>query len=198
MTGMRAPGRGTPLDDEEVESADAPAAGWLSPATAPAHRSARRGHRVGWRLIVVGVALVAAVGFLLYEGIGTSLNYYVTVRQALAERASLSGRTVRLQGIVVPGTIRHHGTTVAFTVAEPGDRRLQVPVVNHGIPPQLFKKGIPVIVQGTFSGATFVSDQLLVDHTGNYLPQRDGPRNASSAATGGKAAAASSAAAAAR
>lgn len=155
--------------------------GWLAPATGPATRGGRRTGRrgAGWRLGLVGVVLAAAVGFLLYKGIGTSLNYYVTVRQALAERGSLAGKTFRLKGIVVPGTISHHGTTVSFTISQPGDHHLQVPVVNHGNPPQLFKKGIPVIVQGHFAGSTFESTQLLVDHTGNYLPQRDGPRNPS-------------------
>lgn len=129
-------------------------------------------------MALVGVVLLAAVGFLLYKGIGSSLDYYVTVRQALAERTSLAGKTFRLQGIVLPGTVTHHGTTVDFTVAQVGDRRLRVPVVNHGQPPQLFRAGVPVIVQGGFHGGTFVSDQLIVDHTGNYSPQRDGPRSA--------------------
>lgn len=182
--------QGAPAGADEAESDDAAAApaspsgapGWLAPATGPGPRSRGAGRRVGWRLGLVGLVLAGAVGFLLYKGLGTSLNYYVTVRQALSERGSLAGKTFRLQGIVVPGTISHHGSTVAFSVAQAGDRRLQIPVVNRGNPPQLFKKGIPVIVQGHFTGSTFESSQLLVDHTGNYLPQRDGPRNPARAA----------------
>ncbi len=158
---------------------------WLTPATAPVggRRGARpaavttRGRGVRPRHVVVGAVLLAAIGFLLFKGIGTSLDYYVTVRQALAEQGSLHGKTIRLKGIVMPGTISHHGTTVDFTVAQEGDRSLRIPVIEHGSPPQLFREGVPVIVQGRFTGATFVSDQVIVDHTGNYSPERDGPRS---------------------
>ena len=124
------------------------------------------------------MVLVAAVVFLLVKGIGTSLDYYVTVKQALAQRTSLAGKTFRLRGIVAPGTVHHQGSVVDFAVEQSHQR---IDVVEHGSPPQLFKVGIPVIVQGRFQGTTFVSDQVIVDHTGNYLPQRDGPRSAGSA-----------------
>jgi cytochrome c-type biogenesis protein CcmE len=180
------PGEGLPGGTTVVSTAAVSAAGSGANRAAPAPgvptRTRWGGRRPGWRLGLVGVVLVAAVGFLLYKGIGTSLDYYVTVRQALDRHGSLVGKTFRLQGIVVPGTISHHGDTVAFTIAQPGDRHLQIPVVNQGNPPQLFKKGVPVIVQGHFTGSTFESTQLLVDHTGNYSPQRDGPRNGGSSA----------------
>ncbi len=158
---------------------------WLTPATAPVggRRGARpaagstSGRGLRPRYVVVGAVLLAAIGFLLFKGIGTSLDYYVTVRQALAEQGSLHGKTFRLKGIVMPGTISHHGTTVDFTVAQEGDRSLRIPVIEHGSPPQLFREGVPVIVQGRFTGTTFVSDQVIVDHTGNYSPERDGPRS---------------------
>jgi cytochrome c-type biogenesis protein CcmE len=156
--------------------------GWLAPA--PPGRSGRRSptrRRASWRLWAVAVLLAAAAGFLLYKGIGTSLNYYVTVRQALADRTKLAGRTFRLKGIVQPGTVQHHGDIVDFTVAEGRDR---IAVENVGEPPQLFQVGIPVIVQGTFVGSTFVSHEVIVDHTGNYLPSRDGPLPRSSASGG--------------
>lgn len=154
-----------------------PDGSWLAPATRPTAGHRSRSRRPSWRLLSVGAVLVAAVGFLLYKGIGTSLDYYVTVRQALAEQGSLHGKTFRLQGIVLPGTVARHGRIVDFTVAQEGDRRLQVPVVQHGSPPELFKAGVPVIVQGHFSDGRFVSDQVIVDHTGNYSPERDGPRS---------------------
>lgn len=160
------------LDPGEEESTDA---SWLQPATAPqgsgkvgpsaAQRAKRRTVR---RLAIFGVVLVAAVSFLLFKGIGTSLNYYVTIHQALSERSSLAGKTFRLRGIVESGSVQNHGSLVDFTI-EQGDQRIAVE--NHGSPPQLFQVGIPVIVQGHFDGTTFVSHQVIVDHTGNYAPQ---------------------------
>lgn len=160
------------LDPGEEESTDA---NWLQPATAP-ERTSRRGatpversrRRTVRRLAAFGVILLGAVGFLLFKGIGTSLNYWVSIHQALAERSSLAGKTFRLRGIVVAGSVHSHGSLVDFTIEQGAQR---IAVENHGSPPQLFQVGIPVIVQGHFDGPTFVSHQVIVDHTGNYAPQ---------------------------
>ena len=41
--------------------------------------------------------------------------------------------------------------------------------MNTGNPPQLFQPNIPVVVVGHFVGATFVSNQIIVDHTAQYV-----------------------------
>ena len=132
---------------------------------APEHPTARRRH---WRLWVLGAVLVGAFAFLLAEGLGGSLNYFETVDQAIAHKASLGTRTVRLEGVVVPGTVHRNGDVVSFVAAGAHHR---VAVVNHGVPPQLFQPDIPVVVVGHFTGDTFVSNQLIVDHTAQYIEQ---------------------------
>jgi cytochrome c-type biogenesis protein CcmE len=47
-------------------------------------------------------------------------------------------------------------------------------VHNTGSPPQLFQPGIPVVVVGHFdsaSGSTFLSDQIMVKHSADYIAQ---------------------------
>ena len=128
----------------------------------PAARRTRR------RLVVVGVVLVGAFGFLLYKGLGGSLDYFETVDQAMAHKAMLGTRTFRLEGVVVPGTVHRLPGGVAFVAAGTVHR---VAVVNHGNPPQLFQPDIPVVVVGHFAGDTFVSDQVIVDHSAQYVEQ---------------------------
>ena len=134
--------------------------------TAGAGRSRRPPPR--WRLWVVGAVLVGAFAFLLVEGLGSSLNYFETVDQALAHKTMLGTQTFRLEGVVVPGTVRRIPGGVAFVAAGTVHR---VDVVNHGNPPQLFQPDIPVVVVGHFSGSSFVSDQLIVDHTAQYVQE---------------------------
>jgi cytochrome c-type biogenesis protein CcmE len=55
---------------------------------------------------------------------------------------------------------------VDFVAAGTRDR---VDVVNTSNPPQLFQPNIPVVVVGHFVGATFVSNQIIVDHTAQYV-----------------------------
>ena len=42
---------------------------------------------------------------------------------------------------------------------------------NTGSPPDLFQPDIPVIAVGHFAGSAFVSDQILVKHSSNYIAQ---------------------------
>jgi cytochrome c-type biogenesis protein CcmE len=109
---------------------------------------------------------VGAFAVLLAEGLGSSLNYFETVDQAVAHRVTLGSQTFRLEGVVVPGTVHRIRGGVAFVAA---GTRNRVDVVNHGNPPQLFQPDIPVVVVGHFAGSSFVSDQLIVDHSAQYV-----------------------------
>ena len=117
------------------------------------------------------VLLVVAFVFLLVEGLGSSLNYFDTVDQAFAHRAALGTQTFRLEGTVVPGSIRATSKGADFTVSQGGN---VVHVTNMGSPPQLFQANIPVVVVGHFTSATttnFVSDTIMVKHSANYIAQ---------------------------
>ncbi|MGH9047074.1 MAG: cytochrome c maturation protein CcmE [Acidimicrobiales bacterium] len=139
---------------------------------APASSSTRR--RTKRRLWFVAAVLVAALVFLLVEGLGSSLDYFDTVDQALAHRATLGATTFRLEGVVVPGTIRRTSRGTDFTVSE-GPAR--VAVHNVGSPPQLFQQNIPVVVVGHFvsvGSRVFESDQIMVKHSPNYIAAHPG------------------------
>jgi cytochrome c-type biogenesis protein CcmE len=135
-----------------------------TPDTVSPSTPGRRRNR--WRLWGVAAVLVGAFSFLLVEGLGSSLNYFETVDQALAHRATLGSQTFRLEGVVVPGTVHRIPGGVSFVAAGTKDK---VDVVNHGNPPQLFQPDIPVVVVGHFAGTSFVSDQLIVDHSAQYV-----------------------------
>ena len=133
-----------------------------------------RRRRTSRRVLVVFALLIVAFVFLLVEGLGSSLNYFDTVDQAFAHRASLGTQTFRLEGTVVPGTIRSTSTGSDFTICEGTD---VVRVVNTGSPPQLFQARIPVVVVGHFTSDTstdFVSSSILVKHSANYIAQYPG------------------------
>ncbi|SRR5579875_78560 len=132
------------------------------PAPVDARRRTRR------RLWLVAAVLVGALVFLLVEGLGSSLDYFDTVDQALAHRAALGTSTFRLEGVVVPGSIRPTPRGTDFTIAQGPER---VPVENTGSPPQLFQANIPVVVVGHFAAGSrlFVSNQIMVKHSADYI-----------------------------
>jgi cytochrome c-type biogenesis protein CcmE len=144
-----------------------PGASRVPPGLGP-HTPARRAPRHRLRLSLVGAVLAGALVFLLVEGLGSSLNYFDTVSQALAQKSALGTSTFRLEGVVVPGSIRRTSVGADFSVAEGAQI---VPVVNAGTPPQLFQPNIPVVVVGHFASprsTTFVSNQVLVKHSATY------------------------------
>ncbi len=142
-----------------------PAATGPGPPTPPV--PSRRGdHRL--RYAVVALVLIGAFTFLLVKGIGSALDFYLPADQAVAQEASLGSRTVNLEGVVAPGSIRPTPSGVDFVVTS-GTTRLAVR--NAGSPPQLFQADIPVIAVGHFSGGVFVSDQILVKHSSTYIAE---------------------------
>jgi cytochrome c-type biogenesis protein CcmE len=121
------------------------------------------------RLALVGVVVVAAIGFLLVKGLGSSLDYFKTVNEAVVSKAQLGTSTFRLEGTVVKGSVERRVNGASFDIAQGGK---QVRVVNSGTPPQLFKDDMPVVVVGHFASATsttFLSDQIMVKHTSTYI-----------------------------
>jgi cytochrome c-type biogenesis protein CcmE len=121
------------------------------------------------RLWIVFGVLIAAFVFLLVEGLGSSLNYFDTVDQAFAHRSTLGTTTFRLEGTVVPGTIKSTGVGANFAISEGSH---VVHVANSGSPPQLFQNNIPVVVVGHFASLTsnnFISNSILVKHSANYI-----------------------------
>ena len=145
--------------------ASAPAGVTRAPAT---RRPARRGRA---RLLAVFVLLAAAIVYLLVEGLGSSLDYFDTVGQATAHRAKIGTSVIRLEGVVVPGTVRRTARGATFEVSGSGHR---VVVHNTGSPPQLFQPDIPVVVFGHFTSArsdVFVSNQIMVKHSATYIAE---------------------------
>jgi cytochrome c-type biogenesis protein CcmE len=149
--------------DEPDLSAQDPAA--LAPHDAkPAPKGSRS------RFILVCVLLAAAVGVLLYKGLLSSLNYFDTVDQALDHRVAIGTTSIRLEGVVVPGTVQSTSSGADFTISGSDGRTIRVN--NVGSPPQLFQPRIPVVVVGRFASMTsgvFDSNQIMVKHSANYI-----------------------------
>ncbi|HEY6474251.1 MAG TPA: cytochrome c maturation protein CcmE [Acidimicrobiales bacterium] len=133
-----------------------------------------RRRRTKRRLLFVFVLLVAALVFLLVEGLGSSLDYFDTINQALSHRAQLGTTSFRLEGNVMPGSIHSTAAGADFSMCQGAN---MVDVVNTGSPPQLFQSNIPVVVVGHFSSDTsrqFLSNTIMVKHSSTYTAQYPG------------------------
>jgi len=179
--GLDAPGGGAQGASASTPQTRPP----LSPAAVVAQQRRRR--RSIRRLLVVGVVLACALGFLAYKMLTSALEYFETANQAVAHRALLGNSTFQIEGVVVPGTVVHAtgSDIVRFVIVSDG---VHVPVTNTGLPTQLFKPGVPVVLVGHFVGTTdaFASDQILVKHSNSYVAEHPG-RISAAIKAGGKA-----------
>jgi cytochrome c-type biogenesis protein CcmE len=157
----------TPPDgDVGAESADAPDAdfGPLGPVGAAGVKP-RRGLGSRRRQIVAFGIIAAALGVLVFRGLGNATVYFKTADEAVAARAKLGSQRFRIEGTVQPGVVQV-GQNVAFVIANNG---VNVNVVHSGGAPQLFKPGIPVVLEGHFMpNGVFASDLIMVKHTSSY------------------------------
>ncbi len=118
--------------------------------------------------LLVAPVLAAAVGLSLYALRG-SVVYFYTPAQML-EAHVRTGQTVRLGGLVKPGTVvRASDGTVAFTVQ---DKLKEIAVTYKGDLPDLFREGQGVVCEGEVTGVTSLrAVQVLAKHDETYMPK---------------------------
>ena len=131
------------------------------------------------RVIAVVSLLVAGAGlaFVAFGNIGENLVYYWSPTEMLAQGEKAYGPTIRLGGVVQPGSIQWNAehTTLHFRVAD--DVKEGAPSVlvrSTETPPQMFRDKIGVVVEGTYDkSGVFSSNRLMVNHSNEYR-QEDG------------------------
>jgi cytochrome c-type biogenesis protein CcmE len=112
------------------------------------------------------VAVVGAATALVLNAFQSNLVFFYTPTQIDAKEAP-SGRTFRLGGLVVEGSVKRDGVKVAFEVT---DTAKIVPVQFSGILPDLFKEGKGVVAQGQLENGVFQDKEVLAKHDENYMP----------------------------
>jgi cytochrome c-type biogenesis protein CcmE len=132
------------------------------------------------RVIAVVSLLVAGTGlaFVAFGNIGENLVYYWSPKEMLAQGERAYGPTIRLGGVVQPGSIKWNEahTSLEFRVAnEVKEGAESVLVRSTEVPPQMFREKIGVVVEGTFDKSqVFASNRLMVNHSNEYRAPKEG------------------------
>jgi len=131
----------------------------LDLTTPPVETRSPKRRKLRWSFLIAGLAIAGAVIYLVVANTQASAAYYMTVKE-LKACTSCADRTVRVAGVVAPGTIQRTSASeaVKFTVA---DGSLLMPVVYNGIVPDVFKDNVQVVVEGKLQNGVFRADNLL-------------------------------------
>ena len=125
-------------------------------------------------LIGGAVAIVGVFAWLLFGGLRDNVVFFLTPQELLAKGAEGVGVPVRLGGQVKPGTIDWNAQTLdlRFVVT---DGAREVSVRSTGSPPQMFREGMGVIVEGRLGASTvFDATNLMVKHSNEYRAPKPG------------------------
>lgn len=134
-----------------------------------------------WALAAILIA-GSGVGYILFGDLGDNLVYYWTPSELHDAGANAAGATIRLGGLVEPGSVRRDGDATVFHVT---DGTTVTTVRTNEIPPAMFREGIGVVVEGTMGAdGTFASKRLLVKHDNQYQAPKTGEKVDIEAMTG--------------
>ncbi|HKY66664.1 MAG TPA: cytochrome c maturation protein CcmE [Acidimicrobiales bacterium] len=165
------------LDDDDVTVEE----GEVSPRGPRSRRRTRR----RWMPLAVLAVVVLGIGALVYKGLNDATLYFRNADEAVAQRDDLGSKRFRLQGTVV-GEPTYEGDQVRFDVSYNG---VSVAVTHTGSPPDMFRPGIPVVIEGRWADDSdvFAGDRILVKHDETYESQDDYQERIGEAEEGGDA-----------
>lgn len=131
--------------------------------------------RKAW--VIGGVAVVLGVfAWLLYGGLDKNVVFFLTPQELLAKGTSGYDVPVRLGGQVKAGTVKWDDKTLRLTF-QVTDGKSDVAVQSSGAPPQMFRDGMGVVVEGRFGrDQVFNSTGLMVKHSNEYRAPKAGEK----------------------
>ena len=123
------------------------------------------------RLLIVGMVVVLALGYLIYAAFPGNTLYYLTVDEFLSDESNLDGRSFRVVGTLVPGTLEwmqgeepHANFVLAYHGQELG-------ATYHGaVLPDLFDNPhSEIVLEGYYGqGDVFHTDTVIVKCPSKY------------------------------
>ena len=116
---------------------------------------------------MLALACAGAVVWMLTL-LRSNVVFFKPVSAAVADRSGDAGRTMRVGGAVVPGSIERRDEGIDFSLTEGGTT---IRVHHVGSEPALFKDCAPVVAEGrwdTGAAEEFDSTRLLIKHDNNY------------------------------
>ena len=137
----------------------------------PEKRTKRRPIAIAAVVVVIGV-----FGWLLYGGLDKNVVFFLTPQELLAKGTDGYDVPVRLGGQVKPGSVKWDDKALRLTF-DVTDGESDIAVQSSGAPPQMFRDGQGVVVEGRFGrDHVFNSTGLMIKHSNEYRPPKPGEK----------------------
>lgn len=120
--------------------------------------------------IIGGALIFSLIIFLSLQSLNNYSVYFYTPKEAVQKAYELHQKEIRVGGMVKVGSVKWQPKTlqVAFTLHDMKGTQMQVSY--KGAPPDMFKEGSGVVVEGHIDqvGKSFKARNLLVKHSEEY------------------------------
>ncbi|MGQ0764446.1 MAG: cytochrome c maturation protein CcmE [Gemmatimonadota bacterium] len=138
-----------------------------------------RGRRRAFGVLGV-LVLVAAFAYLMFGRLEENVVFFLTPAELIERGDRVVEVPVRLGGLVEPGSVKWNAATLelSFRVQDStGTGASAVPVHSRGAPPQMFRDGMGVVVEGRYRrDGVFESSSLMIKHSEEYRAPAPGQR----------------------
>ena len=129
-----------------------------------------RGRR--WGLLLGVAVVVGVIAYVAFSSVGNALVYYVTPTELMAQGDGAMGKTVRLGGLVKPGSITGEAPALYFVLT---DGTTEITVHAFTAPTRSFREGVGAVVEGQLNiEGAFEANEVIVKHDENYVAPSDG------------------------
>lgn len=118
--------------------------------------------------ILVGLVVGGAVFYLVGTSTGEGVLEYVFVDRVVDDMAAYTGRTIKVHGVVVPGSVmQKKGAAGDYTFEIEKDGR-RLPVHFTSMVPDTFAEGGEVILTGEIVNGRLESDEMAAKCPSKY------------------------------
>lgn len=125
---------------------------------------------VGGGVIVVAFIAISSLNF------GDNILYFYTPKEAQANAAELSERTIKIGALVKPGSVDWKAEELNLSFVLTDNAGSEISVSHKGTPPDMFKENQGVVVEGRIDsmGQNMRSRKLMVKHSEEYVKPETG------------------------
>lgn len=124
--------------------------------------------------VVAAVIVLAVFGYLMYGGLTKNVVFFLTPAELLAKGDKGYDIPVRLGGMVSSGSVKWDADKLDLRFVV-NDGKGSVTVHSRGAPPQMFRDGMGVVVEGRYHrDGVFESTNLMIKHSNEYHPPKAG------------------------
>jgi len=107
---------------------------------------------------VVALLFFLGTAYLIFTGLKRTWVYYYTIDEFFEKKPLVDGKVIRIQGKVVPGTIKKIGNIIEFEIGN--SERIMKVLYKGQAPDMLFQPEVQVVVEGQY----YSSENLFKAH----------------------------------